>query len=470
MRDSLRARLTLWNLLIVATALALFAVLLYSSFARQVYSHHDEELADDAARLIALVRGAPDPLAAADALKRVDAGAILAMLRDREGRILFRSSRLAQSEPRIGEHEALIHAAARARTEPQFFTVHLNKAGPVRFICLTASKQSGIFLQLGQPLGDVDQTLGFLRNATVVLIPIVVVLTSFGGLVIARRALAPVNVIARTLEEIQATDLDRRIDFTPRDDELRRMVVSLNRLLDRLARAFASLREFAADASHQLQTPLTVMKGSVDVALSSRPDPAAYRTVLEQISEEIDALTEVLGDLRALSLADAGHKADTARRVDASGVFQEAAEIVQALGEAADVSVDVAIAPGLTVWGDEVRLQQIVLNLGDNAVKYTPRRGTVRITARSDGGQLQLVVADTGPGITADDLPHIFNRFYRGRGTTVSGSGLGLAIVKRIVDAHGGSIEAVNNPDRGATFTVLLPLTLGPPSTVGYRA
>ena len=458
MRDSLRARLTLWNLLIVASALTLFAVLLYSSFARQVYSHHDEELAEDAARLVALVGSAPYPLAAADALGRVDSGAILAMLRDRQGRILFRSSRLARSEPKIGEHEVLVHAAARAPAAPQFFTVHLDRAGTVRFICLAASNESGIFLQLGQPLGDVDQTLGFLRNATVVLIPLVVVLTSFGGLIIARRALAPVNAIARTLEEIQATDLDRRIDLTPRDDELRRMVVSLNRLLDRLARAFASLREFAADASHQLQTPLTVMKGSLDVALSSRPDPAEYRTVLEQISEEIDALTAVLGDLRALSLADAGHKAETTKRVNASAVFQEAAEIVEALGEAADVSVTVSVAPGLTVWGDEIRLQQIVLNLGDNAVKYTPAGGSVRISARSDGDELELVVTDTGSGIAADDLPRIFGRFYRGGDATGPGSGLGLAIVKRIVDAHGGHIEATNASTGGASFTVRLPL------------
>ena len=458
MRDSLRARLTLWNLLIVASALSLFAVLLYSSFARRVYSHHDEELADDAARLLAVVGGASDPRAVTNGFRRIDAGQMLAMLRDRQGRLLFRSSRLTEFEPGIGEHQAFVHAAARAPAKPQFFTVQLQKAGTVRFICLPASKEGNTFLQLGQPLGDVNQTLGFLRQATVVLIPLVMVLTSFGGLIIARRALAPVDAIAKTLEEIQATDLDRRIEPVPHDEELRRMVVSLNRLLDRLARAFASLREFAADASHQLQTPLTVMKGSLDVALSSRPDPAAYRTVLTQISEEIDVLTAVLSDLRALSLADAGYRADTAKCVDASRVFQEAAEIVQALGEAADVAVDVSIAPALTVWGDEVRLQQIVLNLGDNAVKYSPRRGTIRIAASARGDHVQLVVADTGTGIAPEDLPHIFDRFYRGRGADVAGSGLGLAIVKRIVNAHGGRVEAANNQQGGATFTVYLPL------------
>ncbi len=458
MRHSLRARLTLWNLLIVAAALAVFAGLLYSSLARQLYSHHDEELAGDAARLIALFKDAADPSAAADALKGRDSGVLLAMLRDGEGRLLYRSNHLARFEPTIGEHEVLVHAAAGVPVEPRLFTVYLETAGSVRFICLAVPRHNGMFLQLGQPLGDVDQTLGFLRKAAIVLIPLVVALTSFGGLIIARRALAPVNLIATTLEEIQATNLDRRIDLTPHDDELRRMVVSLNRLLDRLARAFASLREFAADASHQLQTPLTVMKGSLDVALSSRPDPAAYRTVLEQISEEINVLTAVLSDLRALSLADAGHKADATTCVDASRVFVEAAEIVQALGEAADVTVDVSVAPGLMVWGDEVRLQQIVLNLGDNGVKFTPPHGRIHIAAHAAGEELRLVVADTGSGIAPEDLPHIFNRFYRGRGPAAGGSGLGLAIVKRIVDAHGGRVEAANNPAGGATFTVHLPL------------
>ena len=457
MRDSLRARLTLWNLLIVAGALTLFAVLLYSSFARQLYSHHDEELEEDASELVGQIGTAPDAAAAARAIGEL-APSRIAMLRDSRGRILFRSSRLAEYEPGIGEHEVLVHAAARTPDKPEFFTIHLDRTGMVRFICLTASKQRGIFLQLGQPLGDVDQTLGFLRSATIVLIPLVVALTSFGGLLIARRALGPVNTIAQTLEEIQATDLDRRIEAAPRDEELQRMVVSLNRLLDRLARAFASLREFAADASHQLQTPLTVMKGSVDVALSSQPDPGAYRAVLEQVSDEIDVLTAVLSDLRTLSLAEAGHKAETTRSVSATHVFREAAEIIQALGEAADVRVDVSIAPGLTVWGDEIRLQQILLNLGDNAVKFTPPQGRIYITASAVGEELLLVVADTGPGIAPEDMPHIFNRFYRGRGSAASGSGLGLAIVKRIVDAHGGRVEATNNPSGGATFTVRLPL------------
>lgn len=184
-------------------------------------------------------------------------------------------------------------------------------------------------------------------------VPVVLILTSFGGHLIARRALAPIQTINETARAIQATDLQKRIHVHPRDDEVDALVATLNQLLGRLEGAFASLREFSADASHQLQTPLTAMKGSREVALATERD-ASHSRLLSELIQEIDAMTAIITDLRSLSLADARPVKST---VDLSELCREASEIVSALGELQDISVHAQIDPGIKVAGDSVRLE-----------------------------------------------------------------------------------------------------------------
>ena len=459
MLNSLRARLTLWYLAVLAVALSIFAALLYGSLSQRLYSHHDEELAEEARQLGSLltdVRSA-DQLGAV--LDRRRGGAALVLIRDASGRMLYRSPALAAGAPDVGGHEALVHAARRGSDRTQFFTATL-QSGTTRFICVPVSSPAGLFLQVGQPIGDVYETLRFVTVASLVLIPVVLALTSFGGLAIARRALAPMERMRTTLEAIQAEDLSRRIDVHPREVELGRLAATLNGLLDRLARAFASLREFAGDASHQLQTPLTVMKGSIEVALSAPPDAKAYRETLEQVAQEADTMSAILVDLRTLSLADAPVQARSNALVPLSELTAEAAELIVALGEAIDVRVDLAIEPAIVVRGDAVRLQQIVFNLGENAVKYSRPGGRITIRLARAGAEAVLTVADSGVGIPEEDLAHIFDRFYRSRGAghRTEGSGLGLAIARRIVEAHGGRISVQSRLGAGASFTVHLAL------------
>jgi len=291
------------------------------------------------------------------------------------------------------------------------------------------------------------------------MLPVVLLLTSFGGLVIARRALAPLASIAGTMKEIQATDLSRRIDVHPSEEELNQLVAVLNQLLARLEGAFGSLREFAADASHQLQTPLTVAKGSIEVALHARLTGAEFDALLGELLEEVNRMIVLVSDLHALSVADMGPAQVGRGPAGLSEVVRSAAEIVQALGEQRQVSVNADVADDLMVWGEETRLRQVVLNLGENAVKYTPAGGRVDIRLARDGRHAVLQVADTGSGIGVDDLPHIFERFYRGAHTAhASGTGLGLTIAQRIVVAHGGTIEVRSKVDEGSAFVVCLPL------------
>ena len=453
---SLRGRLTAWHLGILGLSLVLFSLLLYQSLSRSLYRHHDAELAEEAERLAATLietdfrRGTPATLGPSQIAEQY------AMVRNARGELLYRSQFLQVAEPNIGQHEALVHAAADGTQMPLFFTAQLERAGPVRFICVPIGTPTRAYLQLGRQLGDVPDTLRAVAVACALLVPVILLLMSFGGWAIAGRALAPMKSIDAALQAIQATDLSRRIDV-PADGELHQLVGTLNRLLDRLETAFASLKQFTADVSHQLQTPLTVIKGTAEVALASPRNPSDYQRTLAELGEEIDEMARVLADLRALTLADAGP--GSSERVSLTDLAREAAEIVEALAEPKGIAIETALQPDVTVWGSRVGLKQVLLNLGDNAVKYTPTGGRITIALESSDREATFTVSDTGIGIPAESLPRVFDRFYRaaGAGSPTDGTGLGLAIVKRIVEVHGGSIRVASTPGRGATFTVRLP-------------
>jgi signal transduction histidine kinase len=313
-------------------------------------------------------------------------------------------------------------------------------------------------VQIGNELGDVPATMHAVGVASIVLVPLVVLLTSFGGWLIAGRALAPIGSIDTTLRAIEATDLSRRVEVHPPDRELSALVGTINGLLARLERAFQDLRDFTADASHQLQTPLTIMKSSIELARTSPAEMSP--TLLDDLEEEVDDMSSVVAELQALSLADADAQESNRTEVDLSELCMDAAEILKALGESRDVTVEADVVPGVTLWGDPAKLKQVVLNLGDNAIKYTPEGGRVTVRLRREDGLAALQVTDSGVGISPEHLRRIFDRFFRGRAgdKETRGSGLGLAIAKRIVEVHRGTIHASSQPGSGTTFSVRFPI------------
>ena len=244
---------------------------------------------------------------------------------------------------------------------------------------------------------------------------------------------------------------------TPACRSVARLTSSINQLLDRLNTSFNTMREFTADVSHQLQTPLTVMKGTIESARESTA--ADNQRVLSALSEEVNALSATLRDLRDLALADADSSEPRVGPVCVSDVFVEAGELVGALAESHGVTCETAIQPGLQVWGNAVRLRQLLLNLGENAVEFTPPGGRIRIEAAQREGVIVAKVSDTGCGISPELLPQVFERHVHGRGPdSKTRSGLGLAIVKRIVDAHGGDVVIRSELGAGTTAMVTLPI------------
>ena len=456
---TLRARLTAWYVAAVALTLTAFALLMYVWLSGTLSRHHDPELLATADRVARLLRGVPlDEAHVASAIGASEGAPRLLMVRDGAGELIYRSPMLALAEPTIGHHEALVHAVTMGLTAPEFFTVTLERSGPVRFICTPIGGKPAAYVQVGNGLGEVPATLHSVAIASVTLIPVVVVLTSFGGWIIARRALAPIDAIDSTLRSIEATDLSRRVDLHPADRELSGLVRTVNGLLARLDQAFKDLRDFTADASHQLQTPLTVMKGTIEMARRSHPQITA--TVLDDLDEEVTDMSTVVSELQSLSLADADAQGAMATEVDLSAVCEDAVEILEALGETKDVTIRGDIAPGIHVAGILQKLKQMILNLGDNAIKYTPAGGRVTVSLRSEAAAAVLDVSDTGIGIPTPELPHVFDRFYRvsSAGEHTTGTGLGLAIAKRIVEVHGGRISVDSTLGQGTRFRVTVPL------------
>ena len=459
MISSLRGRLVALHLAALAVTVLLFAALAYAVLSRHMYRHHDEELAHQAEDV---VRALGDGPLTEEHIKNVlDASSVrsrLVLVRDHRGELLYREPILDSMEPNLGRHTALIHAATSNLSAPEFFTVDLERSGETRFICAPLQRPHA-YLQIGDPLGDVRATLHATVMACLPLIPAVLLLSSFGGWFIAKRALAPMQTMSATLREIHASDLSRRVEVHAIDAEVGGLATTLNQLLARLQRAFDSLRQFAGDVSHQLQTPLTVMKAGVEAGLRQPDRSDADRKLLEGLVEEINGMSSTVSDLRTFALADA--PVHPTAPIDLSAMVRDTADIISALAELREVSVAVEVQPGIDVLGDAVRLKQVVLNLGDNAVKYTPRGGTIGIRLTATATDAILVIQDSGQGISAENIPRLFDRLFRVEAAdrSTEGTGLGLAIAKRIIDAHQGTIEVNSTVGVGSTFTVRLSLT-----------
>ena len=231
-------------------------------------------------------------------------------------------------------------------------------------------------------------------------------------------------------------------------------------MIARLDDAFRRQRRFTADASHELRTPLTIIKGQIDVSLQKEREPEAYRQVLQAVNEEIDRLIRLAGSLLTLTRADAGQIPLTFESMDMAEVMDGVLEQLQSVATAKGVGLRLEPGPAVAIQADEDLLLQLMLNLLDNAIKYTPPVGEVTVGWRVNGTQVTLQVQDTGLGISSEHLPHLFDRFYRvdrARSRAEGGVGLGLAISRWIAEAHGGAIEVESSPNQGSTFTVLLP-------------
>src|SRR5215475_126072 len=462
---SLRARLTLWYTSLLTLTLLLLGTIAYNllgySLARDI---------DRALQGVAVALSEPPPRG------RLRAGApdVDAIFRrffemspwDRyvERRHPW-SDRTPQESPAGTERlplspQALNRAAAGLET---FTTLEGLGPYPVRLLTHPIGETGRItsLIQVGMSLESVSVTRHHFLLVVAAVLPLAVLCAGGGGWLLARRALRPVDQMTEAARRISAEHLDERVHTTGTGDELDRLAVTLNDMLARLDVTFRQIRQFSADASYELQTPLTILQGELEVALRAPRTPDEYRRVLTSALEESKRIARLVEGLLLLSRADAGVLRMDHQAVDLAHLVAEVCEQSQVLAKARGVTLDLGPLTPMTIQGDPQHLRRLLVNLVDNGLKYTLAGGRVTLALHQEGVWAVLRVADTGIGLAQEEQERIFQRFYRAPNVMsrdVEGSGLGLCIARSIVEAHGGAIQVESAAGHGSIFMVRLPL------------
>ncbi|MFQ5658108.1 MAG: sensor histidine kinase, partial [Candidatus Methylomirabilales bacterium] len=334
---------------------------------------------------------------------------------------------------------------------------------PVRVVTMPVVEAGVVtgLIQVGMSQKSLYETRHHFLLILAALLPLSLLLAGGGGWMLARRALKPVDRMAEAAHRISAERLDERLEVTGAGDELDRLAKTLNEMLSRLDTAFHQIRQFSADASHELQTPLTILKGELEVALRSPRSPEEYQRTLYSALEEIDRIAHLVEGLLVLARADAGVLRMDRRPLDLAHLVEEVYGQAKVLADGQSISLRLGSLEPTSIQGDHERLRRLLLNLVDNGIKYTPPGGHVTLSLYRDGGWASLKVSDTGIGLGPDQQQRIFQRFYRAaesRSRSEGGAGLGLCIAQSIAEAHNGRIQVDSVPGQGSTFTVLLPL------------
>lgn len=328
-------------------------------------------------------------------------------------------------------------------------------------IRLLIKKTNQAVISVGYILNDMYATLKRLFTIQVIALPFILLISIVGGWVMSTVSLKPINIIIKTADEITEKNLSRRLPEIPTNDEVGHLTRTLNNMIERLEQSFIQIKKFASDASHELRTPLTILQGELEIALHSKKTPEEYEEVLISALEEVSRLSNVVESILELSRAETGQIAINLKMENLSKIVEEVADDISIIAEQKKIQIEKNIEPNVLAPIDSPRIHQALLNLLDNATKYSREGGTIWVSLQKDTEFATLTIKDNGIGIPKEDLNNIFDRMYRAKKsekTGVKGYGIGLSIVKWIVEAHNGSIEVDSEVNKFTCFTVKLPL------------
>jgi heavy metal sensor kinase len=481
MFESVRVRLTLWYTGVLALVLVILALATYFILRQDAARRADSSLSELADAFLTTLQAEMKDASGPDALKRAALVAIVEhrfrdhfyLVLEPTGEWIASSKDLPaanlpspeEDSPVIFDSRSFRRLVESSTSRDGFFqNVRGGKGGYrgfVRHFAVNGKTYTLIVLQSLHPqeamLEEVAQTFSFA-------IPIAVLLASAGGYFLARKSLAPVVAMSTQAGHIGAATLHERLPVQNEKDELGHLARSFNELLDRLDQSFDRQRRFMADASHELRTPVAILRGEAEVALS-RPDrkPEEYRESLAVLRAESQRLTHIVEDLFTLARADAGQHPLSPHEFYLDELVADCTRTTRTLALAKRITLTCDAAQELPIHADEPLLRRMILNLLDNAIKYTPQGGSVSVACRSESGEYALSITDTGPGIPVELQPRIFERFFRvdkarsRAETDGGGAGLGLSIARWIAEAHQGRLELTRSDASGSTFTAHFP-------------
>lgn len=454
----IRLRLTAWYFAILAVVLSAFGVSAYLAMRHSIRQTVDEELqirAEGVHQLIerTIQRGAEDDLQ--EGLREhteLREGGALLQVSDEKGNWLYRSPVMSD------------YGVPRPETVSKKAVEFMGKDVPLRIWNQKVNVGGESYLiQSAFEMDDFYEALDHFKLQLFISIPTLLLCAAAGGYWISTRALAPVDQITQTARTIGAQNLSSRLIVPQTGDELQRLSETLNGMLDRLESEFKKITQFTADASHELRTPVAVMRTRAELSLRKARSPEEYRDVIAEVLAELEKTSGLIEQLMFLARADSGAETLHFAATNVTEVLREACHQGSALAEAKQIGFQETI-PGDSLWiqGDASSLRRLFLILIDNAVKYTSAKGQVEVSLHRNDGFAVAQVRDTGIGIAESDLPNVFERFYRAdkaRSRESGGVGLGLSIGRWITEVHSGTIEVHSVPSGGSVFQVRLPIS-----------
>ena len=453
---SIRIRLTIWYSLILALCLGIFGSAAYFAMSHSIRSAVDAGLQ----RRIAGIRGiitrtAPEGLnALKDELSEYDEG------QGSGGRLRVADSNgnLIYASP--GSDLVDTKAPELRESKPFYTEIHGEQFRVLR----TSVEANGntYHIEVATNTEDFDLAIDRFRRLLYLGVPLFLALAALGGYWMSRRALDPVDEIIRAARNIGVTSLSSRLAVPQTGDELERLASTLNEMLGRLEGSFQRIIQFTADASHELRTPISLMRTNAEITLRKPRTDAEYRAALSQILEESEKVSVLIDQLLDLARADSGLAALPMVRTNLSEAIDKAYQKASVLAEAKQLHASEHL-PSEPVWiqGDPAALERLFLIFLDNAIKYTASGGQIEMHLKTHDGVAEAEILDTGIGISAEDIPHIFERFYqadRSRSSEKNGSGLGLAIGHWIAQTHGANVAVESKPSEGTSFRIQFPL------------
>lgn len=462
-RRSIGARLTAWYFVVFACGLAAFSIAAWFAMRASLYRAADDELRDRVRGVQRFMENQISSLSVAEIRDEfrehsvLGPGGDLFQVCDRQGEWLYRSVALENANVPITLPGALPTA--------RFDNLQLERQ-ILRFY------SERIFVN-GEPYTvevatQINQGLQALERFRVILLftaPLLLIAASLGGYWLSTRALAPFDEISQAAQRISIENLADRLPLPPTRDELHRLSETLNDMFSRLDESVRRIKEFTADASHELRAPISLIRTTAEIAVQRERSPEEYRKALLEILEESERTSEVVNSLMLLARADSAKEFLELVPADACAVVREAIDQGEKLARARSVSFSADVPGGhIPIRADIDALRRALLIFIDNAVKYTPASGSVRVTLRANDGFAVASVKDNGIGMTEEQLTHIFDRFWRAdkaRSRDEGGAGLGLSIAKWIVEMHRGAIEVESQPGKGSVFTVRVPMSGG---------
>ncbi len=480
MTISIRTKLFLLYVVTISVLLLAFFTYIYFNFSHAIYDNDvidrfDDELVKIGAEISQNIAGSHGPFYAPikEYQKWFDA---------QIGEDLFLNPTFGQladmpaqfgDKPLIKIQNSVIQGRSIPLTEAAFYALKKNKYSietfegifefPIRVVTLKAFDREGqaYVLQLGMSMEHISATLSNVLVNFFTTWPVVVVIVSIMGYLFVRQSFSPVKKIVKLTRSITAEDLSQRIEPIARGDEIGDLITTLNNMISRLERSFDQIRQFSDDVSHELKTPLTILKGEIEVALRHKRDEGEYLEILASLLEETNKLGKIIEDLFLLSRIDFSREQFLLKEASLDRVIMDVFEDTYILAKEKNISFSLEKIEEANIKGDAGLLKRLFANLAENAVKYTQRGGRIDIQLTNDRKNGPLcTISDNGKGIPEDSIPYIFDRFYRvdkSRSGKTGGSGLGLTIVKKILDLHNGSISVESKVKEGAKFFINFP-------------